>query len=82
MSDLAMTEARLSMLRNVRDGFVTYDGGSGHWCTSGDVIAGWAGRTLSALRRNGYIELGGDAPEQGDTVYTVDLTDRGKAALP
>jgi len=80
MRDLAMTEARTGMLRSVRDGFVTYDGSSGRWCMSGETVAGWAGRTLSALRRNGYIELGGDAKEAG-ALYTVALTDKGKAAL-
>lgn len=83
MSDeLAMTTARRGMLDDVRRGAVTYDAGSGRWRTDGAVGAGWAGRTLSALRRAGYIELGGDVdPPQDGPVYTVGLTDKGRDAL-
>lgn len=78
MNDLAMTPARTEMLAFVRDGIVIYDSGSGHWRVGDQVQTGWAGRTLSALRRNGYISVDTQAE---NPLYTVDLTDRGKEAL-
>lgn len=78
MNSLAMTEARTQMLTNVRDGIVTFDGGSGLWHVNGDSVAGWAGRTLSALRRSGYIEV---ATGARNSVNKVGLTDKGEEAL-
>lgn len=77
MSELSMTEARLIMLRHVEAGSVIYSAQAGYWHVNGDRVAGWEGRTLSALRRSGYIEL----QESADQRRVAVLTDRGREAL-
>jgi hypothetical protein len=77
-TELPLTDARMQMLQQVADQLVTYDFLTGRWhLGGGDVLGGWAGRTLSELRRAGYILiLTGES-----TMSTVDLTERGRSAL-
>jgi hypothetical protein len=78
MNELAMTTKRVVALGYVRDDLVTYDSHSGHWRMGDEIQTGWWGRTLSALRRNGYINV---RTSSENPLYTVELTDRGKEAL-
>lgn len=79
MTELPMTEARLIVLSQVRDGRISYANAAGRYCLDGSQIRGWSGRTLAALRRAGYITIGHEAEESSKS--TVDLTDRGRGVL-
>ena len=79
MSELSMTEERLRMLRQVAEGQVVYNATAGYWYAGDDRVSGWAGRTLSALRRSGYIEL---QEVDDQRRMTAILADRGRQALP
>lgn len=77
--EIPMTVARLDLLRKVRDGQVDYAISAGRYRLRGDQVYGWAGRTLAALRRAGYITISHETPTS--LVSTVELTDRGKSAV-
>lgn len=74
--ELPMTEARLTLLDQVRAGRISYANAAGRYCLDGSQVQGWSGRTLAALRRAGYLTI-----SHGESESTVDLTDRGKDAL-
>lgn len=76
-AELPMTEARLSLLGQVRDGRISYANTAGRYCLDGSPVRGWSGRTLAALRRAGYVTI-----SHGENKSTVDLTPRGKSVLP
>lgn len=77
--DLKKTTRRVSALRFIAQGDVTYSARDAQWTVAGETVAGWDYRTLTELRNAPGLLVIRAAKDKGKS--KVDLTAAGRRLL-